>query len=241
MEIFGVDVNAGMMQNGGSLASYIQSLKKYCTNAVMLLEKLKEENTINNFALCAIYSRTLAKISRSIGALDLALIASDLEAAAKQGNLEAIKENSPNLSRKLEKLLIEIKNALSAVLETAAKKRILIIDDTEAFLLILSNVLKDDYEIMVAKNGTDGLKVANLTKPDLVLTDIIMPDISGIDVRDAMRKNPETKDIPVILISGAEAAEFEETTGLTSYIRKPFKTSEVRQKVEAILNLSSPK
>ncbi len=84
------------------------------------------------------------------------------------------------------------------------KKKILIIEDEEIMLDLLQKKLTNNgYEIAIARNGEDGLKMVKEIKPDLILLDIIMPKMSGMEVLEEMQKDKGLKDIPVIIISNS--------------------------------------
>lgn len=84
------------------------------------------------------------------------------------------------------------------------KKKILIVEDEEIMLdLLQRKLVNNGYEISIARNGEDGLKMIKETKPDLILLDIIMPKMSGMEVLEGMQKDKEVKSIPVIIISNS--------------------------------------
>jgi CheY-like chemotaxis protein len=83
-------------------------------------------------------------------------------------------------------------------------KKILLIEDEELIISLLSKKLaKEGYEVTLARNGEEGLKVMPEFKPDIVLLDIIMPKKGGFDVLEAMSKEDDLKSIPVIIISNS--------------------------------------
>lgn len=102
--------------------------------------------------------------------------------------------------------------------------KVLIIDDEEAILLMYSEKLKTaGHEVLTANDGEEGLKIAQKQKPDLIFLDIIMPQVNGLDVLKELKNNPDTKDIPVFLLtnlpedtSGDKAREL----GVTGYLVK---------------------
>jgi len=118
------------------------------------------------------------------------------------------------------------------------KHHILLVDDTDAFLHILTHVLKSDYELSIAKSGKDGIETAIKQKPDLILLDIMMPGMSGYEALAALKDHPETRHVPVILTSG-KTSEEEVAAGIAlgaaDYIKKPFVMTEVKEKVAAQL------
>ncbi|OGZ18396.1 MAG: hypothetical protein A2Z68_02570 [Candidatus Nealsonbacteria bacterium RBG_13_38_11] len=83
-------------------------------------------------------------------------------------------------------------------------KKITIMEDEELILnLLQKKLISEGYEISVARNGAEGLKLINEVKPDLILLDIIMPEKGGFEVLEEMQKTPDLKNIPVIIISNS--------------------------------------
>jgi CheY-like chemotaxis protein len=102
---------------------------------------------------------------------------------------------------------------------------LLIIDDSQVNLALLSNLLKDKYKVKVAINGEKGLKLANSTPlPDLILLDIMMPIMDGFEVCEQLKQNMLTRSIPVIFLSGKSETEDEtkcRQLGAVDYMIKP--------------------
>ena len=87
-------------------------------------------------------------------------------------------------------------------------KKILIIEDESALQKTLGEVLSQQgYEILSALDGEVGLKLAQSKKPDLILLDMVLPKIHGFDVLKKIKDNPETKEIPVIVLTNLESIE----------------------------------
>lgn len=87
------------------------------------------------------------------------------------------------------------------------KATILIVDDSRTAIAVLSKILSPTgYEIISAETGEEGIEVAKRHKPDLILMDVIMPGLNGFQATRILRKEAETKDIPIIIISGNEQA-----------------------------------
>jgi len=83
-------------------------------------------------------------------------------------------------------------------------KKILLIEDEQIMLDLLQRKLTaEGYEILVAKDGEEGIRTMKEAKPDLILLDIIMPKMGGLEVMEEMTKDKEIKDIPVIVISNS--------------------------------------
>ncbi len=120
------------------------------------------------------------------------------------------------------------------------KFSILIVDDEKTNLDVLNNMLKHDYSISVAKTGEAALNRALSNKPDLILLDILMPDMNGYDVLLALKNSDVTRSIPVIFITGLSSTNDEERgfmLGAVDYITKPFVNSIVRARVKTHLQI----
>ena len=120
------------------------------------------------------------------------------------------------------------------------KQKILIVDDTPANIQILNEFLMGDYDIYFAMNGKDALLNAQTVIPDLVLLDIMMPEMDGYEVCGALKENSLLKDIPVIFITALNQ-EDHETRGLglgaIDYITKPFNPEIIRLRVNNHMEL----
>ncbi|MCL1993241.1 MAG: response regulator [Spirochaetes bacterium] len=117
---------------------------------------------------------------------------------------------------------------------TEKKHSILIVDDTPMQITVLSQILSPLYAIKVATSGKKGLELAGKHDLDLILLDILMEDMSGFEVLEALKSAEKTKGVPVIFISSMDGPEHEEkglAAGATGYIIKPFEDSVVRKKV----------
>jgi putative two-component system response regulator len=118
---------------------------------------------------------------------------------------------------------------------------ILVVDDTLANLQLLANILKEDgYKVRPAINGSLALRAVAQKKPDLILLDIKMPDMDGYQVCQALKENPDTKDIPVIFISALSDANDKVrafSMGGVDYLTKPFQFEEVKARVATHLQL----
>ncbi|NTS78727.1 diguanylate cyclase [Catenovulum sp. SM1970] len=117
---------------------------------------------------------------------------------------------------------------------------ILCIDDETANLKILSSVLKQDHQVMVAKSAKQGFDIAIDVLPDLIILDVVMPDVSGFDLIEKIKKSAQLKDIPVIFITGLNSSEDEEKgllLGACDYIHKPFNHSIIRARVNTHLEI----
>ena len=126
--------------------------------------------------------------------------------------------------------------------EQAEKSKILIVDDMPENIRMLIEILKADFATIPAVNGETALKKAQAEPiPDLVLLDILMPDIDGYEVCKKLKENEATKDIPVIFITAVSEAMDEAkafTLGAVDYIAKPFNPATVKARVKTHIRLS---
>ena len=127
--------------------------------------------------------------------------------------------------------------------DTPSGNRILIIDDSKVNLHILSGILdQENYDTYVAWNGKMGLDLARKTQPDLIILDIVMPDIDGYEVCKQLKEDQSTGEIPVMFISSKNetsdiVAAF--NAGGVDYITKPFVAEEIKARVRSHLEISN--
>lgn len=121
---------------------------------------------------------------------------------------------------------------------------VLIVDDNATNLDLLVNTLKDSYRLGISKKGATALEYAARYHPDLILLDIMMPEMDGYEVCRRLKEDPATRAIPVIFIT-AMAETVNKTTGFdlgaVDYITKPFHAAEVKARVSTHLSLSAMK
>ena len=120
------------------------------------------------------------------------------------------------------------------------KHKILIIDDSVVNINALHMMLKEEYQVFVAKNGRDGIKQANLIQPSLILLDILMPEMDGFQVLHILTKDSNTSSIPVMFITCLNDDKNEEkglSLGAVDYITKPFNLSVIKAKVRNHIDL----
>jgi CheY-like chemotaxis protein len=119
-------------------------------------------------------------------------------------------------------------------------KTILFIEDESALQKTFGEIIKNEgYEIISALNGEDGLKLAKVKKPDLILLDLVLPKIHGFDVLKQLKSDPETKEIPVIVLTNLEEIGNVEKAielGATTYLVKAqYSLPEVIEKIKKTL------
>jgi DNA-binding response OmpR family regulator len=118
----------------------------------------------------------------------------------------------------------------------AMKQRILVVDDEPAVRDLLTyNLQKADYEVLVAPDGQEALRLSREGSPDLILLDLMIPEVDGLDVCRELRK---TSDVPIIMIT-ARGEEIDRVVGLElgadDYVTKPFSVRELMARIKAVL------
>ena len=121
------------------------------------------------------------------------------------------------------------------------KKVVLVVDDAPANIQVVNSILKDTYKVRIATNGAKALELVNGTPaPDLILLDVMMPEMDGYEVCTRLKAAPETRDIPVIFLTGQTEIEDETRgfeVGAVDYIHKPFSPAVVKARVQTHLVL----
>jgi DNA-binding response OmpR family regulator len=135
---------------------------------------------------------------------------------------------------------------------------ILIVDDNRSLVNMIAGVLhKRDYEVITAFDGLEGLLKAQAEKPDLIVLDIVMPKLDGYEVCHRLQENPETKHIPVIMLTikgqvddptldertiegriQEQMAGFE--VGAVDFLTKPVKAGELIERIKSLLYFEKP-
>jgi putative two-component system response regulator len=119
------------------------------------------------------------------------------------------------------------------------QRTILVVDDAPSNIDVVKSILSESYLVQAAVNGKIALKIAEKKSPDLILLDIIMPDMDGYEVCKALKANPETANIPVIFVTGKDQ-ESDESMGLAlgaiGYVTKPVDQMELKAKVADALS-----
>ena len=122
-------------------------------------------------------------------------------------------------------------------------KQILIIEDEQDIIDLLEfNLRKDGFEVSSAKSGEDGLRFARSKLPDIILLDLMLPGINGLDICKLLKTDPKTGHIPIIMLT-AKNEEVDIVTGLEvgadDYITKPFSPKVVIARLRALLRRNS--
>ena len=120
------------------------------------------------------------------------------------------------------------------------KNSILIVDDEKSNIVALMHILSPAYTIYASRGGQDAIEAAHEFMPDVIMLDVIMPDMDGYDVIKALKSSEKTRDIPVIFITGLSDVYNEKKgfdLGAADYINKPFNRAIVELSVENQLKI----
>lgn len=124
-----------------------------------------------------------------------------------------------------------------------AKKKILVVEDDQDIVeMIRYNLEREGYSVMNAPSGEDALIKVQRATPDLVLLDLLLPEIDGLEVCKRIKGDPDTRNIPIIMVT-AKGEESDIVTGLElgadDYVKKPFKPKELVARIRAVFRRSS--
>ena len=123
-------------------------------------------------------------------------------------------------------------------------RRVLIVDDEPNIVTSLEFLMRgSDYEVRVALNGEEALRLADSFRPDVILLDVMMPQRSGFEVCQKIRENPVLRDVKIIMLT-AKGRDAERDRGLdlgaNAYVTKPFSTKELVNTVRELLSERYP-
>ena len=119
------------------------------------------------------------------------------------------------------------------------KKKVLIVDDEEMNVLLLEDLLEDEgYETFSARNGEEGVKAAIDFLPDIILMDIMMPKMNGIEATEKLKSNPKTRDIPVLMLTALSDSKSKKAAvkaGAIDFIAKPINIEDLLETIKIYL------
>jgi CheY-like chemotaxis protein len=123
--------------------------------------------------------------------------------------------------------------------------KILVIEDNPVEIETIKNRLKQkEYDVLIANNGEDGIRLAKKEKPDLIFMDMILPGMHGLEATINLKNDPDTKRIPIVALTVMDSSEFVATCfkeGISAFIRKPYDFNEIFEKTEKILGIQKRK
>ncbi|HRY29256.1 MAG TPA: response regulator [Elusimicrobiota bacterium] len=123
---------------------------------------------------------------------------------------------------------------------TGDKKTVLIVDDEPDVVFVLKTALeKNGYAAETAANGVEALEKVPSLRPDAIVLDLMMPKLDGISVNARLKENPETREIPVFVVTGKghlrELLEVRQDFRVAAYLEKPFRVAQLLEKLREVL------
>ena len=118
------------------------------------------------------------------------------------------------------------------------RKKILIVDDAETIVMMERMILGKNYDVITARNGLEAVEKALTEQPDLILLDVMMPMLGGIETCRQLREKVETSEIPIIMVSTRseiESVEASYLSGCSDYVTKPINSLELLTKVRGFI------
>jgi CheY-like chemotaxis protein len=122
--------------------------------------------------------------------------------------------------------------------QVIAKKKVLIVDDEPNVRRLSRTILSKNFDVVEAEDGEQAIDIANAQQPDVILMDMMMPRMDGLTACHAIKKDPATKSIPVIMVTAIcfeLNIKLSQQMGATGYVTKPFTPNDLLDKIEQVL------
>ena len=116
--------------------------------------------------------------------------------------------------------------------------RILVVEDNPELLMLMHHILKNQYRVLVARNGKEALKIVHKTPLDLIVSDVMMPEMTGLELTRELKEDPKYSHLPIILLTAKTQEEDEEEAlkiGADEYLTKPFRLGDLRLRIDNII------
>jgi len=242
-----IDTAKGLQYTANKKSLYLKIMKNFFLNFSQInLKSLDEKDLLNTI-------HTLKGLSGQIGATELYNLCIKFE---KKKTLVFLEEVIDNLNLVLQEIStfnlteeIEDKAEMAETkkeeyvrnfLKKTSQGKILIVDDSAINIKIVLELLGDSYDIIGSQDGQTALEIIQNDKPDLILLDIMMPKMSGIEVCRVLKASNRTKEIPILFLTAKndeESIEEAYSLGGSDYIKKPFIPKELSARVKRELEL----
>lgn len=150
-----------------------------------------------------------------------------------------VNENKINSKLNLDALVKQLKEhvTVTKLTENQTRKTVLVVDDDTNIRELLRQQLETEgYQVWEAKDGVDAIQQIKTSRPDLILLDVMMPQINGFDVAAVLKNDPQTADIPIIILSIVENKERGYHIGIDRYLTKPIDTGKLLNEIGTLLS-----
>ena len=243
-----LDLAAASVRLGLPPGELADMLRAFAPQAEAHLASLARAGKAGDAAATLYEAHALAGAAGNLGATALHQAARALEHAARAGGTDLAAPLAA-VAREGRALITAITGLAEGAAPVAAEaepppegeladRRVLIVDDVQSNVDLLVRALKGSYRLSVAFDGETALREVAARPPDLILLDVMMPDLDGYAVCRRLKADPDTRDIPVVLLSSLDEGRDKATgfeAGAADYITKPFEVLEVKARVRALL------
>lgn len=239
------DVNVtSAVEQLGSAEIYLELIDLFYTDGVKRVEQLEELANKQDLPRYVVEAHGLRGAAANIGADKLAKLAAQHEASGKASDITYIEENIGALTGCYRNCLSEIERVLSQhkygqfAEKERVRRRILAVDDNAVNLAAIERALEEEYEVLPMIAGARAIRYLSRERADLVLLDVQMPDMDGVQTLEEIRRLDNGAKVPVIFLTAADddAAAAEGTRlGIVDYIIKPFDGADLRKKIAQAL------
>jgi CheY-like chemotaxis protein len=128
--------------------------------------------------------------------------------------------------------------------EAGGSKTVLVVDDVSDNLILISLTLQDmGYRVLTAGNGEDGVKIAQLGRPDLILMDIAMPQLDGLAATRRIREDEDLRDVPIVALTAFDTGGFRQAAfdaGFNGYLTKPIDFARLKNLINMLIGKVPP-
>ena len=207
-------------------ALLMESFIRDAQNNVELMTDLLKGDTLDNEEAMRKFTTSVHGIKSSlanVGEMKLSKLASKMEQYGKNRDVDSIKDSAPVFLEDMRKLL-EKNNKRRKTMD----KLVFVVDDNDTNLTMAALALEKEYKVLTIPSALKMLTVLEKKKPDLILLDIEMPEMTGFEAYEKVKENPQWKDIPVIFLTGHEDEAIlskARETGAVDVIQKPIISS----------------
>jgi signal transduction histidine kinase/HPt (histidine-containing phosphotransfer) domain-containing protein len=245
------DIPAALLRNNGKPKLIRKLLLTFHERYANAIGELKANLSEHKDEEAQRLAHSLKSLAAALEANELADAAFAVEKALRAGHRETV---APVIDI-LEKALAPAIAAASTILPISSglpepvpttgspsksQPSILVIDDEPSVHDLLVDVFDDDYEVLEAREGATGLQLARLKSPDLILLDVMMPGLDGYEVCEQLKRDPQTREIAVLFLTGARDVHSEIKgllLGATDFVSKPIHSAALKARVNNQINL----
>ena len=245
----GVDVDASL-ELFGDMETYNETLNDFLESVFEKLEEIKKYKEAKDMPNYAILVHSLKSDSKYLGFTKLAELSYQHELESKANNLEFVLEHYDELVNEANRVINVVQKYLGenvnanqhSANKTLENDFILIVDDSDIIRNFIQKIFKDQYEIMVAKDGKEAIDIISVADPSKVgglFLDLNMPNIDGFQVLDYLKENNLFEVIPTSIIAGDDSKEAIDRAfkyPIVDMLNKPFNEKEAKLIVQKTIN-----